>query len=486
MKGTLLKNKIVKNYVLNMLYEVFLLIIPIFVTPYVARILGEDGSGQYSYALSIVSYFILFASLGFNYYAQRLIASHQGDYKQQTIDFWEIVLVRLIPCLIALSVYTITILFELYGRKYSVLMFILSINIIAVIFDINFYFQGNEDFEKIVIRSIIIKTISIVCIFLFVKEKNDLWKYTLIQSLSLLFSNITIWIYMPLYLEKIKMTSLHPLKHLRPALILFIPTIALSVYTALDRVLIGAITHMDSENGNYDYAEKLVKMLLTVLTSLGTVLSPRNAKKIADGDIGGVENNIYYTSRFVFFLGIPLMFGTISVADNMIPWYLGPGYNKAALLMKILSPLIIIIGLSNVFGRQFLIPSNQDKKFSIAIICGAITNFFLNLLLINKFKSIGAAIATILSETVVTAVMLMLIRDNIRFLKIVNESKKYWISGTIMFLVCDFFQKKLTPSILHTFEITLIGFVVYILGIILLKDEFWFTLFKKKGMNINV
>ena len=124
-------------------------------------------------------------------------------------------------------------------------------------------------------------------------------------------------------------------------------------------------------------------MILTVLTSLGTVLSPRNAKRFAEGDVEGVEKNIYHTSRFVMFLGVPLMFGTIAISDNLIPWYLGAGYDKAAMLMKLLAPLVIIIGLSNVFGRQFLIPSNQDKKFTIAIVCGALTNLILNIILIS-------------------------------------------------------------------------------------------------------
>ena len=464
--------KVIKNYSLNMLYEIFLLVIPIFVTPYIARVLGEDGSGQYSFTLSINSFFVLFAALGFNYYAQRLVASHQGYKRQQTIDFWEIIIVRLIPCTIAILVYLVSILSNCYGDKYVVLMLILTLNIIAVAFDINFFFQGNEDFAKIVFRSIIIKSLSIVCIFAFVKKREDLWIYTLIQSLTLLFSNLAIWIYMPRYLEKISLDSLHPLKHLRPTIILFVPTLALSVYTLLDRTLIGIITRDDAENGNYEYAEKLVKMILTVLTSLGTVLSPRNAKRFAEGDIKGVERNIYNTSRFVMFLGVPLMFGIIVIADNLIPWYLGTGYEKAAMLMKLLSPLVIVIGLSNVFGRQFLIPSNQDKKFTIAIICGALTNFVLNIILINIFKSYGAAIATVVAESVVTSVMLYYIRDNIHFYSIIKASWKYWLIGICMFIICYVLGLHLSSSIVHTAIISLVGVIVYISGLVLIKDDF--------------
>ena len=431
-----MSKNVINNYAYNLLYEVFLLIVPIAVTPYVARVLGEVGSGQYSYTYSLATYFTLIASLGFTYYAQRLIASHQGDKCQQTIDFWEVVIARCVPAVITLIIYFLLLSFGIYDTKYSVLMLVLSINIFAVPFDISFFFQGNEEFGKIVLRNIVIKSASILCIFLFVKDKTDLGLYALIQSGTILLSNISLWVYIPKYLVRISIRTLHPLKHIVPTIRLFLPTIATSVYTSLDKTLIGIITKNDAENGNYEYAEKLIKMVLTILTSLGTVMSPRNSKKFADGDIEGVERNISATSNFVFFLGVPLMFGIIAVADNLIPWYLGVGYNKAANIMKILAPIVLIIGLSNVFGRQFLIPSNQDKKFTTAIVAGAGANFTLNIFLIPEFGSYGAAAATVFAELTVTCVMLIFVRKNIKINVLIRNSWKYWLSGVIMLMLC--------------------------------------------------
>lgn len=480
------KNRVIKNYIYNLIYEAFLIIIPIAVTPYVARVLGENGSGQYSYAFSINTYFTLFASLGFSYYAQRLIASHQGDKKKQSIDFWEIILARLIPTLISLVVYYVPICLNLYGSNYNLLMIILSINVIAIIFDIAFFFQGNEEFAIIVIRSILIKIVSIVCIFLFVKDKSDLGIYTFIQAATVFLSNISLWLCLRKRVVRVSINELNPIKHIPATLILFIPTIATSVYTSLDKTLIGLITHMDSENGNYDYSEKLVKMAMTLLTSLGTVMTPRNSKKIADGDIEGVKKNIYASCNFVFFLGIPLVFGIIAVADNFIPWYLGEGYDKAAMLMKIMSPIIIIIGLSNVFGRQYLIPSKRDKEFTTAVIAGATINFILNIILISKLYSYGAAIATVIAELVVTMVMLFFVRKDIRFGTVICESWKEIISGLIMFGVCTLLGNSLLPSIINTIIIITIGIIVYCSSVVLLKDNFAIQLIntlinRKKG-----
>ena len=153
-----------------MLYEIFLLIVPILVTPYVSRVLGEEASGQYSYIYSIVTYFTLFAALGFGRYAQRLIAQHQGDKRQQSVDFWEVFLVRLIPVVFTLIVYIVLWIFGVYGDKYSLLIGIFTINIIAVALDVTFFFQGNEEFGKIIVRNIVVKIVGFGCIFFFREE----------------------------------------------------------------------------------------------------------------------------------------------------------------------------------------------------------------------------------------------------------------------------------------------------------------------------
>ncbi len=473
------KKSITKNYFYNMIYQLFLIIVPIAVTPYVARVLGDDASGRYSFATSILTYFTLFAALGFGYYAQREIAKHQDNQEMQAKIFWEIIIARFIPVIITTVVYIGILLSGVYGDKYTVLIAILIIQVVAIAFDIAFLFQGNEDFAKIVIRNVIIKSLSIASIFIFIKEPNDLWKYVLIQSLTVILSNISLWLGLSKKIFNVDLKKLRPLKHLLPTLILFLPTIATSIYTSLDKTLIGVITGIDSENGNYEYAEKLVKMLLTIVTSLGVVVIPRNSKYFADGNIEAVKENIYKSIQFVLCLGIPLMLGTICIADNLIPWYLGDGYNKAANLMKILSPIILIIGLSNVFGLQFLIPSGQDKKFTISIITGAVINFGLNWLLITYWKSYGAAVATVVAEFFVTLFMIVFARKDIKFYKAMLSSWKYVVSGLIMFLPCYFVGNILNPSIFNTLIIVVIGVVVYGMCLVILRDKFVFGIISK-------
>lgn len=467
-----MKRSVKKNYILNLIYEVYALIIPLAVTPYVSRVLGENASGRYSFTYSICTYFTLFAALGFNRYAQRLIAQYQGMAEKQSIAFYEIIIARFFSVGFTLIVYYALIIFDCYDAKYSQLMTIMSINIIAVAFDIAFFFQGNEEFGKIVFRNIIIKTSGFICIFAFVKGPNDLWIYTLIQSLIVGVNAISLWVYMPRYLVKIEWRNIRPLRHIPKTLVLFLPTIATSVYTSLDKTLIGIITANEVENGNYEYASQLVRMAMTVITSLGTVMIPRNSQQIASGNLKKVEDNIYYSSRFVFFVGIPLTFGLMAISEKFMPWYLGPGYDKAALLVMILSPLIIIVGLSNVFGLQFLIPNNEDKKFTMAIILGAVTNFLLNCIMIKNWGSYGAALASIIAELVVTITMLIMVRKHIDFVHVLLDSWKYFLSGSAMYLVCSWYSRLFSFGFMNLILTIIIGALVYFGLLLILRDEY--------------
>ncbi len=460
-----------KNYIYNLIYEAFMLIVPIAVTPYISRVLGEDASGQYSYIYSIVTYFTLFASLGFSRYSQRLVAQHQGNKYKQSIDFYEIFIARLIPVTLTIMVYLIIWNTGIYGQKYNGLVVILSINIYAIAIDITYLFQGNEEFGILVLRNILVKSMGFLCIFIFVKSAADLWKYAFIQSMVVMLSNLSLWLYLPKYIIKIKISELKPLRHLPATFMLFIPTIATSIYTSLDKTLIGLITQNDAENGNYEYAEKLVKMAQTIITSLGTVMIPRNSVLFSRGNFEKIKENIYFAMRFVMLLGLPLSTGLIAISNNLIPWYLGDGYNKAADILKILSPLIVIIGISNVLGVQFLLPSGEDKKYTLALVLGACINLILNLIFINKLGSYGAAIATIIAELLITICMCYFVRNDIKLKKILEISWHYIVASILMFGICFTISTKLEASIFNTFFIILCGIIIYFIILLCLNDE---------------
>lgn len=469
------KNNVKKNYIYNLIYQLFLLIVPILVTPYLARVLLNDGQGDYAYTYSYVTYFTLFASLGFGYYAQRLIARDRTNKHKQSVDFHEINIARLIPGLLAIIIYFTLIFCNVFG-EYKKLMLLHSFHLLAVIFDITYLLQGNEEFGKIAIRNVIIKSISIACIFIFIKTKEDLWIYVLIQSATILISNISLWLYLPKMIEKVKLSELHPLHHLLPTIVLFIPTIAISLYTQLDKTLIKVITGNSGLVGDYENAEKIVKMSITVIVSLVAVFSPRNTQLFESGKIDELKTNIFKLSKFVFLIGLPMLFGILAVSSNFLPWYLGAEYGEeniknTIVVMNVLTPIIIIIGFGNVLGGALLIPIGMDIKYTLSITCGATTNILLNLVLIRYFGAIGAAIATVVAESVVTIMMLIFTRKYLNIFKVFISSYKAIIASIIMFVICFFLNQKLEPSILNTIIIIGTGIVTYAILIILLREK---------------
>jgi O-antigen/teichoic acid export membrane protein len=399
------KKSIKKNYFYNLFYQIFLIIVPVVVTPYVSRVLTPNGIGQYSFSFSLITYFTLFGSLGFGYYAQRAIARKQNNISEQSITFWEIIICRLIPVFLALFTNVMFCFFDVYN-DYTTLMWVFNINILAIAFDIAFFYQGKEEFGKLVFRNFLIKTISVVLIFVFVKNEKDLVLYTIINALSVFFTALSMWITVFKMLYKVSIKNLHPLKHMKGTIILFLPTIAISIYTILDKTLIGVLIkdtytiigpdgkeiikkYSDLENGYYEQSEKIIKLLLTVITAIGTVMIPRNSKEFSEGNFDAVIKNVKTSCMILLFISVPMILGIFLVVDAFVPIFFGDGYSKCILLIKLLSPLIIIIGFSNIFGLQYLIPSGQDKKFTIAVTCGAITNLVLNFIMIRFWWSIG-------------------------------------------------------------------------------------------------
>lgn len=483
-----------KNYVFNLIYQIVLIIVPLIVTPYISRVLSPEGIGQYSFSYSLISYFSIFAALGYGTYAQREIAREQGNLERQSIILYEIIICRLITVFLALSLNVLLFFINVY-QEYSILMFIMNINIFSIALDISFYFQGNEQFGKIVLLNIITRILGTTAIFLMVKQSSDVWIYTIINGIMLLIGNCSLWIYLPKFTKKIPLKSLHPLRHLKGALILFLPTVAISIYTVLDRTLLGLMItdnytiiengtevikkYSDLENGYYEQSEKLVKLAMTIITCIGTVMMSRNSNEFATGNIEQVRKNMYFSIRLILFLGCPMVLGLIAVTQNFVPWFYGDGYEKCVLLIKIFSPLIIIIGFSNIFGMQFLIPSGQNKKYTIALVCGAVLNLTLNLILIRFLWSIGAALASVIAELCVTFIMYIYIRKDIKFSKIVGISWRYILASIFMFLITFITSLYLSSSILNTLFLIIIGSISYIVFLFILRDTIVINFFKK-------
>lgn len=463
------KKSVAKNYIYNLMYQILMLILPLITTPYISRVLGAENIGIYSYTLSISAYFILFGSLGISLYGQREIAYNQENKKKYTTVFYEIVILRFITMAISMTIFYFVFV---NGKQYQTYYKILLLELIANSLDISWFFQGLEEFKKTITRNIIVKTISIICIFLFVKSSNDLIKYFVIYVLSVLLGNISLWAYLPKYIEKIDFRKINIIKHIKPTIGLFIPQVAVQVYTVLDKTMIGVIVSDKSEVGFYEQAQKIIKILLTIVTALGTVMVPRMANTFIKGDKEQLNSYMKKSVSFMYLLAFPIIFGVLTVSDEFVPIFFGQGYDKVSLLMKIISPILLMIGMSNVIGTQYLLPTKRQKEYTISVVLGAIVNFFMNLCLIGKLGALGASIGTVIAETMVTAVQMHYIKNDFDINRIINISVNYLVAAIIMFVTCEFVGFIVADGIKSLIIKVLLGMIVYFVTLLLLKDEF--------------
>lgn len=471
------------NYILNVSYQILALITPLITAPYLSRVLQPDGVGKVSFAESIVSYFSLIAVMGTSTYGQREISYVQDDIKKRSEVFWNTKLLGFCIAGITILIYLVFVLFQ---KDNIAIYLILSLNLVASFFDITWFFQGMEDFTKTVTRNAIFKVSQIVYIFLFVKEKEDLLLYVLGLGLFTTLGNISLWAYLPQYIKCIPFPELRPFKNFKVVWSLFIPTVAIQIYTMLDKTMIGIITHDIYENGYYEQAIKISKMLLSLVTALGAVMVPRIGYLFDKGNKEHVQRYMYRGYRFVWFLGTLMCLGLMMVAGNFVPWFLGEGYDKVIPLLQILSLLILAIGINNVTGVQYLIPTKKQNIFTLTVIIGAITNLCLNIILIYYFKSIGAAVASVIAESVIAIVQLIIVRKELSPWQVVKEGIHYYIAGIVMVLVLIPIVHWLIPSVLHSFIIVLSGVSIYLVVLLIEKDEFIISNIKAVTNKVNI
>lgn len=466
-----MKNKsIKKNYIYNLIYEILTILVPLITTPYISRVIGVDGIGVYSYTYSISFYFALVAVLGTTVYARREVAFLQDDKEKRSILFWEIIVFKLITTIISLILYLIVS--HLLG--FGLIGVIQSLYIVEVLFDITWLFQGMEDFGKIVLRNTIIKMLNVAFIFIFVKSSNDLIIYIFGLAFLSLIGNVAMWFSISKDIEKINIKKLKPFRHLKGAIALFIPTIASQVYLLLDKTMLGLFTIDNIENGYYEQAQKVIRICWTVLTTFSTVMAPRIAYTLAKKDTEKLREYLLKSFSVIWFMSIPIVFGLIAIASNLVPWFFGVEYLKDIILLKILSFVIIPIGITGVIGSQYLVNAKKNKIYTLSIILGAVTNFTLNMVLIPMYYSIGASIASVIAEIIIMIVQVYYITKKLKMIclkDILKTSLKYLFAGTIMFTAVYGISTLLAPEIKNTVMLIVIGAIIYVGILLIMRDK---------------
>jgi O-antigen/teichoic acid export membrane protein len=392
------KRNIVYNTILNILNVLF----PFITTPYVSRILGVHNIGVVNFVHTYTSYFSLFALLGIPIYGMREIAKYAHDSEKRSLIFSELFLLSCISTLIFSSIYIVTIFTIPVLYQNHIFLLITGISLFLTPISIDWFFSGREKFKLITIRSLLVKIISICGLFIFVKKRQDIIPYLLLSlTASLLNSG---WNFG--YLLKKEVTfqfkGLRPQRHLASILVLFVSNIAISVYTMLNTLMLGFLSDY-TQVGYYTSSIKMSKLILPVVTSMSPVMIARiNTIKGDGGNKKQIAALLNRSFMIIMILAVPAVIGLITITSRFVPFFFGTEFIPAISSMKLLALLIVIIGISNLFGIQVLVALGHEKKFFSAVLMGTVSSFILNVLLIRRHGSLGASIASVLSEIIVT------------------------------------------------------------------------------------
>ncbi|MBO4533077.1 MAG: oligosaccharide flippase family protein [Treponema sp.] len=459
-----------KNYLLSTLYEILCIITPFITAPYLARVLGADQIGVNSLVCSHQAYFLMFATLGTSAYGSREIARNRDNIFDRSKIFWEIELLSIFTSVISLVFWVFFILLRTQYRLYYI---ILTIGIINRMLEINWFYAGMEQFKYTVTRNAIVKITGIILIFLFVHQKEDLYLFILINAACTFLGTLSMWIPLKKFLVKVPAKELKIFPHFKETLIYFIPTIATSIYQVLDKTLIGAITHEESQNGYYEQANKIIT-IIKVLTfgSLNTVMGSRISYLYAKEKFDEIKDKINKSIDFVMFIGIGCCFGLYGVAKHFVPFFFGPGYDEVIPLIYILSPIVLIIGISNCLGSLYYTPVGKRMQSAIYLIIGALLNLIANIILIPNFKSQGAAIGSIIAEFIITILYFSNCKGFYTLKLFFLSIYKKILAGLIMFLYLFLINKYVIISnpLILLIQISG-GSIIYILILFILKDS---------------
>ena len=460
------------NYILNLINTGTQMLFPLITFPYVCRVIEADGIGQINFFQSIISYISLFTCLGIPMYAIREIARDRSDVVQMNRTAMEILLLHSMLTLVGYAIVAILCLTVPQIQVNIPLFLILSLTIFFTAIGCEWFYQGIEDFKYITIRGLIIKTVSVVLLFIFVKSKTDLLYYGCYTVFGVLGGNIFNFFRLRKYIhrENIIFSELHIKRHIKPVLKVFSFSVVTSIYLQLNTVLLGFLKNALAV-GYFAAATKVMQMLLTMSACLGSVMMPRASHLIAENKEDEFNRLIQKSYDFTLAIALPMTIGLIFCAPSLITALCGVKFEHSILPSQIIAPIILMVAISNVFGIQVLFPKGKINIVTLCCGIGAVADLILNLCLIPFFSYIGTSIAYLGAEVATTVSMYFIGR---KYIPIIYFKKSH-LTYALGCIVMAFALYGLSLLQLPTFTILFLqgccGVLAYFIILCICKDE---------------
>lgn len=478
------RNSLFKNYIFNFMKTFAGIVFPLITFTYSARILGVDGIGKVNFSKSFISYFSMFAMLGMQYYGTREVAKLREDRDKLSKYVQEMLIINGTTTVLAYVFLLLSIMLVPRLKDYSQLLWISSCAILLQGMGMEWLYQGLEEYRYIAVRSMLFQFVSLVLMFIFVRDSGDAAAYAAVLAIASSGSYVLNFLNVRKYVSFRKYGHYEIKKHLKPLLWLFALILSMELYTVLDSTVLGFI-HGDAAVGRYTAAVKVNKITNTLIYAIGVVLIPRLSYYIKKGEYGQVRILVDKAYNYVFMLSVPAAMGLFMLSNEIILLFSGQAFFDAASTMRLLTPIVLMIPFSVTTNQQTLIPMGEEKLMLIATSVGAVINFALNLCLIPRFAEQGAAIATVFAETVVAAISF---RNASRFFemrKFFSKYYQYWLASVPIPLVAIIFRQLAIHYVMRMIITIIFSSTCYFGILLFIKNEYFLAVVKKVISYVN-
>lgn len=461
------------NFIMNFILTVSNFLFPLITFPYVSRVLLPEGTGKVAFALSIVSYFTIFASFGVATYGIRAIAQVRDDKERLSKTMHELLFINIISMTIVYVALAIAILVVPKFAMEKELFWVTSLFILFTIIGIEWLYKGLEKYQYITIRTIIFKIASLFLVFLFVKEKSDYIIFAFISIFAIVGSGILNLINSRKLINYTLYSEYEFKKHLKPMFVLFLTSMAIAIYTSLDEGLLGLLSSPE-QVGYYNAAVRVKGILFTLITSLGVVLLPRLSYYVENHMETEFHEALAKSTNFIIVIAASVVIFFTLFAKETILILAGENYVASIIPLQIVVWALILSAITNILGIQILLPLKKDKQLLFSVLCAATVDVIANFLLVPKLAAVGTALSVIAAELSVLIVQIIILRQYIKILFSGLQLHKI-IIALLIAIACALFVREIvvnTSTLIIFLCSSSVFFLAYFIILLLLKEKF--------------
>lgn len=458
--------------------KIFVIFVPLITTPYITRVLGAEGLGIYTYCLSYSSLFIVLGTVGIPLYGKRTVAIYKDKPEILSKIFCELIFLQQLLLIVSCIAYYITA--KCVG-VYWWMFCACSVGHLAAFFDISWFYEGLEDFKTVVVRNFLIKILSVVCIFIFVKDEKDLYIYAMCLFSSNLLGNISLWKNISRYIQLGIPNIVNCIGHLKSCLFLLLPCAVTQLFQIIDKSMLGTLCADISEVAYYEQSRKIISLSMTLVTALGIVVMPRLSAFFHESKKQQLKEYINKAIDITLLVSVAVAFGCAAISSNLVPWFFGAEFEKVEKLLIISAPLIIFMGISELLGVQILTAMKKENALLIINVISIVINVFFNAILIPSYMSYGAMYATVLAEIVKCVILIVYTKELLDIREILTNLVKYILYAAIMYCFIVVLNDKFfgQANITNTICLVLAGIIVFGIILMVVKNQWMSYVIRK-------